>query len=169
MRARSAPCESGRAGAGHFRLTLGDWHPIIPRMASKPVPPLPRLGELELAVLEHLWQVREADVAETHAAIGMRRGIMPNTVGSALERLHRKNLVLRRKVSHAYRYQAALDRDAFRARKLVEAAGGVRALAGEGLLSAFVDLVADTDAQALEHLEQLVEQRRKQGRKERPR
>lgn len=127
---------------------------------------LPRLGELELAVLEHLWQAREADVAETHAAIGKRRGITPNTVGSALERLHRKNLVLRRKVSHAYRYQAALDRDAFRARKLVEAAGGVRALAGEGLLAAFVDLVADTDAQALEQLEQLVELKRQQ-RKER--
>jgi predicted transcriptional regulator len=125
--------------------------------------PLPRLGDLEHAVLEHLWRAGEADVAETHAAIGSHRGISPNTVGSALERLHRKGLVQRRKVSHAYRYTPRLDRDAFRARRLVDAAGGLRTLAKGGLLAAFVDLVADTDRNALDQLERLVARKRAKG------
>lgn len=129
----------------------------MPRKARQAIP---RLGELELAVLEHLWRAGEADVAQTHAAVGKPRGITANTVGSALERLFRKKLVTRWKVSHAYRYRAALDRDGFRARALVDAAGGMRTLSSNGFLAAFVDLVADVDEQALEQLEQLIQQRK---------
>ncbi|MCC7536284.1 MAG: BlaI/MecI/CopY family transcriptional regulator [Deltaproteobacteria bacterium] len=115
-----------------------------------------RLGALEEAVLEHLFGVAEADVIETHEAVGAPRGITPNTVHSALERLCRKGLADRRKVSHAYRYRAALDRDAFHARKLVAAAGGIAQLRRSGLLAAFVDLVSESDARSLARLEQLV-------------
>jgi predicted transcriptional regulator len=125
---------------------------------------LPHLGELELAVLEHLWRAGEGDVLGTHAAVGKRRRISPNTVGSALERLYRKGLLTREKVSHAYRYRPALDREAFRARKLVEAAGGMAELASDGLLAAFVDIVAETDVDALDQLEELV-RRKRRGRR----
>ncbi len=121
---------------------------------------LPKLGALERAVLEHLWRVAESDVIEAHAAVGVRRGISVNTVGSALERLHKKRLATRVKVSHAYRYSAVLDREAFRARRLAEAAGGVRVLASDGLLAAFVDLVAKTDSAALDRLEDLIAEKR---------
>lgn len=122
----------------------------------------PRLGELELAVLQHLWTHTDADVLETHAAVGKKRGISPNTVGSALERLHRKGLLARTRVSQAYRYRALLDREAFRARRLMEAAGGLRALSQKGLLAAFVDLVADSDREALDELERLVRAKRRE-------
>jgi predicted transcriptional regulator len=124
---------------------------------------LPRLGDLELAVLDHLWSVATADVHETHAAVGKRRGISPNTVGSALERLHKKGLLTREKVSHAYRYRPLLDREAFRARRVVEAAGDLRALGESGLLAAFVDLVADSDEAALVELERLVRMKREES------
>lgn len=123
---------------------------------------LPRLGELELAVLDHLWTAQDADVHETHAAVGKRRGISPNTVGSALERLYKKGLLEREKVSHAYRYRAALDRETFQARRVVEAAGGLRSLGKSGLLAAFVDLVADSDEAALVELERLVRLKREE-------
>jgi predicted transcriptional regulator len=124
---------------------------------------LPRLGELELTVLEHLWTEPDADVHETHAAVGKRRGISPNTVGSALERLYKKGLLLREKVSHAYRYRAALDRETFRARRVVEAGGGLHALGKSGLLAAFVDLVADSDDAALLELERLIRAKREES------
>lgn len=130
-------------------------------MAAKPRSKLPRLGELELAVLDHLWKVQEADVLETHSAVGERRGITVNTVGSALERLFRKGLVSREKVSHAYRYSPTMDRDTFRARKLVDAAGGTKELANEGLLAAFVEVLADTRVEALDDLEALIRLKRK--------
>lgn len=122
---------------------------------------LPRVGELELAVLEHLWKVGEADVLETHTAIGKRRGITPNTVGSALERLSRKGLVVRDKVSHAYRYRPSMDRRHFQAQKLADAAGGVKELASEGLLAAFVEMVGETRSDALDQLETLIRAKRK--------
>lgn len=124
---------------------------------------LPRLGELELAVLDHLWAHQDADVHETHAAVGKWRGISPNTVGSALERLYKKGLLEREKVSHAYRYRAALDRETFRARKVVEAAGGLRSLGKSGLLAAFVDLVGDSDEAALVELERLIRLKREES------
>jgi predicted transcriptional regulator len=123
---------------------------------------LPRLGDLELAALDHLWSTGTADVLETHAAIGKRRGITPNTVGSALERLFRKKLVAREKVSHAYRYRPLIDREEFRARKLVDAAGGMNELANEGLLAAFVEVVAQTHSEALDQLEALIRAKRKE-------
>jgi predicted transcriptional regulator len=67
-------------------------------MPSKKHKPLPELGKLERAVLEHLSRVGEAAVIETHQAVGARRGITINTVGSALERPRRKGLVTRWKV-----------------------------------------------------------------------
>ncbi len=133
-------------------------------MASDRTAPLPPLGEVELAVLDHLWRAGDSDVGATHAAIGARRGVSPNTIGSALERLFRKGLVARDKVSYSYRYRATLDREAFQARKLVDAAGGLRALSDDGLLAAFVDLVAETDEEALAALERLVAAKRA-GRK----
>lgn len=121
---------------------------------------MPALGELERAVLEHLWEAGDADVTAVHAAVGAHRGITPNTVGSALERLHRKGLVTRWKVSHAYRYKPTVDRDTHHAHRAVAAAGGARALARSGLLAAFVDLVADADAATLDRLERLIAKKR---------
>ncbi len=130
---------------------------------SKRAKPLPALGDLELAALEHLWNAGESDVATTHAAIGRRRGISLNTVGSALERLYKKGLIARKKVSHAFQYHAVVSQDELTARRVMDAAGGVEALAGAGLLAAFVDLVAEADEAALLRLERLVAQKRGQG------
>ena len=123
-------------------------------------PRMPQLGELELVVLGHLWDSGAADVHETHAAVGTERGISTNTIGSTLERLFRKGLLEREKVSHAYRYRPALDRNTFRARRVVEAAGGLEYLGKNGLLAAFVDLVADSDRDALTELERLIRAKR---------
>src|SRR5262245_15349617 len=146
-----------------LRLTIGVLLNYDFFMLSKKHSPLPELGKLERAVMEHLWRAGEADVVETHRAVGARRGITINTVGSALERLHRKGLVTRWKVSHAYRYQPTLDRENFVVRQMVDGAGGMRALASRGLLASFLDLIADADDAALDELEELIARKRKEG------
>ncbi len=123
--------------------------------------PLPQLGELENAVLEYLWEVDEADVAQAHKSVGQARGIVANTVGSALERLYKKGLVSRTKVSHAYRYRVTLSRDSFVARRMVDALGGTETLREAGLMSAFVDLVADEDVALLDRLADLIGKKRR--------
>jgi len=122
--------------------------------------PLPPLGDLELAVLEHLWSSDESDVTTAHAAVGRSRGITANTVGSALERLFRKDLVTRHKVSHRYRYRAALDRETFSSRRLLDAVGGADGLRDAGVLAAFVDAVGEVDEATLDRLSALIEARR---------
>lgn len=128
---------------------------------KKKLTTLPRLGELEFQILEHLWRVGEADVLQTHAAVGVPRKISVNTVGSALERLFRKHLVTREKVSHAYRYLPAMDRDTFMAQRMVEAAGGLRALSQQGLLTAFIDAVTEASEDTLDELERLIRNKRR--------
>ena len=129
-------------------------------MAKSKSKRLPHVGELELALLEHLWTVDEADVLTAHRAVGRPRDITPNTVGSALERLHRKGLLTRAKVSHAYRYRARLSREAFTAQRMLDALGDTRKLADAGLLAAFVELVADEDEASLDRLEALIAEKR---------
>jgi predicted transcriptional regulator len=132
-------------------------------MAGRKYKPLPVLGPLEEAVLEHLWRRGESDVIGAHAAISSRSGVSINTVGSALERLYRKGLASRRKLSHAYLYSVTVSRDDFLARRLVEGAGGLKSLARTGLLASFVDLVTEADHTALDELEQLIAKKRREN------
>ena len=121
---------------------------------------VPKLGPLEAEVLEHLWRAGDSDVIASHAAVGEARGIAVNTVGSALERLHRKGLAERWKVAHAYRYRAALGREELAARRVLEAVGGGGALAEPSLLAAFGDALATRDAAHLDRLEELIARKR---------
>ena len=123
------------------------------------------LGDLEKAVLEHLWLNNVCDVQEVHAVLGGPRKITVNTVGSALERLFRKKLVFREKVSHAFRYRPAMSREEFMAQSMVDAAGGLRALSDEGLLNAFFDVVTEANEDTLDELEALIRKRKEQATK----
>jgi len=125
--------------------------------------PLPPLGELELAVLEHLWTEREGTVADVHATVAKPRSSSKNTVGSAMERLYRKDLLRRRKVSHAYVYSPAIERERFHVRRMAEAAGGVEALRDGGVLAAFVDVLAADDEDTLEELSALIRERKRRS------
>jgi len=122
---------------------------------------IPSLGELETAVLEQIWADGPSDVKRVYAAIGKRRRITLNTVQSTMERLWRKGLLDREKVSHAYVYSARHTRAELCARMVEQVVGAV--LLGEPatLLSAFVDLAARADSENLDRLEALIANRRR--------
>ena len=120
------------------------------------------LGELEYEVLEFLWRVGEADAKEVHAALGKNRGITLNTVQSAMKRLFEKDLLARRKVSHAHRYRARVTKEALGKTVL----GGVvdRVLGGQAsaMVAAFVDLVGEAGDEHLDELARLIAARRRE-------
>lgn len=120
-----------------------------------------RLGPLETAVLRHLWPDGRASVKAVHRALGTRRGITLNTVQSAMDRLHKKDLLTREKVSHAYIYAPAVSRAELGTRILEQA---FAQLAGEpsALMSAVVDYADREGDDALAELEALVAERRRQ-------
>lgn len=123
-----------------------------------PVPP--PLGDLELAVLDHLWSAGALDAKAVHAGVGVARAISLNTVQSALERLHRKGFLRRGKVSHAYRYEARLARDELLGRLIESTAGRLGALGTEAMIAALVDVASRAGEGQLRQLETLVAARR---------
>lgn len=120
----------------------------------------PYLGELELAILEELWSHGALDAKATHRIIGARRGIGLNTVQSTLERLFRKQLLAREKISHAYVYRPALERETLMERLIEHVVETFSQGRPEPMLTAFVDLAAKVDDANLSRLERLIAERR---------
>jgi predicted transcriptional regulator len=122
----------------------------------------PFLGELELATMEEIWKRGPLDVKGVHQTIGMQRGISPNTVQSALERLFRKRLLEREKVSHAYVYSSAISRPELMERLIGEVIDTFSSGKSETVLATFVDLAAQIDEVIRSRLEDLIAERRRQ-------
>lgn len=124
--------------------------------------PAPTLGELEIAVLEHVWRAVDVSAKEAHAAIGAARGISVNTVQSTLERLFRKNLLTRTKSSHAFRYAARVPREQLVAGLIHDVLGRFGGDTASSL-AAFVEAAERLDDEALRALEAELKSRRKRG------
>ena len=120
------------------------------------------LGALELTVLEELWCHDQLDAKAVHRIIGTRRGVGLNTIQSTLERLFRKQLLQREKVSHAYLYTPAVQREVLMARLIEDVVETFSSGRSEPMLTAFVDLAARVDEDNLTRLEQLIAKRRTQ-------
>jgi predicted transcriptional regulator len=120
----------------------------------------PYLGELEMAVLEHLWSHGEFDAKGVYSALGKTRGISHNTIQSTLERLFKKKLLARQKISHAYIYRAVVNRDELIGRMIKDVVQTLSKENTDGMLAAFVDIAARTDDAHLDRLEQLINEYR---------
>lgn len=110
-------------------------------------------------MLEHLWSAGPAEVKAVHRALGPPRAITLNTVQSTMERLYRKGLLRREKVSHAYLYSAQLTREALATQLMLQTLADLRAHRGEPLLVAFVDVAERAGEESLARLEALVAER----------
>jgi len=125
----------------------------------------PLLGDLETAVMNHLWAGGDGDAKAVHAALGKRRGITLNTIQSTLKRLFEKGLLQRDKVSHAHIYRARVSLADFHRGLLDELVGDLMRGQPDVVVSAFVDLAERAGPEHLARLETLVSERRgKHGR-----
>ncbi len=119
-----------------------------------------QLGDLEITVLNQLWQHGELDAKQMLQCVQHERGITLSTVQSTIERLCKKDLVARTKVSHAFRYRPALPREQLVGQLIV----GVMAKMGHAhaapALSSFLDMAEQIDDDALSELEKMIRQRR---------
>lgn len=124
------------------------------------------MGELELRVLETLWQRPHLDARQVREALGVLRAPSLNTVQSTLERLYRKTYVGRLKLGHAYTYHACVSRSGL----LGGILGDVIKLLHDGkletILSSFVHAAVDLDDKSLDNLEMLIREKRLQQEQE---
>ena len=110
-----------------------------------------RLGELERAVMDHLWDAREPQtVRQVHESLAAHRELAYTTVMTVLQRLARKGLVVQIRDDRAHQYEPAYGRDELVAGLMVDAlaqaadSGGRRAA-----LMRFVGRVGADEADAL--------------------
>src|SRR5579862_1529550 len=82
----------------------------MPRAAAARELPPP----LELLCLKALWSLGEGNVRDVQQSVASRRTLAYTTVMTLLDRLARKGLVSRRKVSRAFVYAPQVSRDALR-------------------------------------------------------
>lgn len=118
------------------------------------------LGPLEIAVMERLWRNGQADARGLHAQFERTRGVSLSTIQSTLERLYRKGVLARTKVSHAYIYEPAMSEDAVMARMVDTALRPFRSGKARGLLAAFNELADTVDDATLDELERLIADRK---------
>jgi predicted transcriptional regulator len=113
-----------------------------------------RLGELERAVMEHLWTNREAGggsltVREVHETVGTQRELAYTTVMTVLDRLAKKRLVIQERDGRAYRYSPISSREELTAQTMRETLGDLEARDRKGAMLHFLD---DASPQEIDEL-----------------
>jgi predicted transcriptional regulator len=118
--------------------------------------PVARLGDLERAVMEILWDLPAADPArprptltarEVAAALARSRSLAYTTVLTVLDRLERKGLVRRLRDGRAHHYSPMASRAAYVAELMLEALGS--ASDRDAVLMHFADQVSGEEAEVL--------------------
>ena len=100
--------------------------------------PLPPLSEAQMEIMSIVWNRGEATVADVWKALGSRRKVARSTVLTMLMRLQEKGWLSCDEEGHAFRYRAAVPREATLSgmvRRLVDTAFGGSA---EGLVMALL-------------------------------
>ncbi|GAA4813289.1 BlaI/MecI/CopY family transcriptional regulator [Tomitella cavernea] len=109
------------------------------------------LGELEKAVMDHLWATDAPQtVRQVHAALASRRDLAYTTVMTVLQRLAKKGLVTQHRSDRAHRYAPVHSRDELVAGLMVDAlSNGTESGERVGALVHFVQQVTPDEAHAL--------------------
>jgi predicted transcriptional regulator len=112
---------------------------------------LTRLGDLERAVMDHLWSTPQPQtVRQVHEALSIRRDLAYTTVMTVLQRLARKNLVSQIRDDRAHRYLPVHGRDELVAGLMVDALDQAADSGGrQAALVHFVERVGADEAEAL--------------------
>src|SRR5882724_5428501 len=110
-----------------------------------------RLGELERAVMDHLWSSGEPQtVRQVHEALSAQRDLAYTTIMTVLQRLAKKNLVVQHRDDRAHRYAPMHGRDELVAGLMVDALDQVEDSGSrEAALMHFVERVGAGEAAAL--------------------
>ncbi len=120
------------------------------------------LGELELLVLEALWQQPHLDAKMVCSKIPRHKAPSLNTVQSTLERLYKKGLVDRIKNGHAFTYFTCVSRSNLLGRLMSDVIHLLHDGRLETILSSFVNVAADLDERSLDDLETLIERKKRE-------
>jgi len=108
-------------------------------------PKAPEIGDLETKVLAHIWAASEPVNAHSLLEALTGHSASLSTIQTTLKRLHRKGLLSRQRLGHAYYYKAAVSREELISMMIEDV---THRLAGgdlEPVICGFFDLIDRTD------------------------
>lgn len=143
-------------------MHFAEWETDVKKTDKAADERTPPLGELEVEVLELLWTADSLSAKQAHAHFREARGIALHTVQSTLERLFRKGLLEREKVSHAYRYRPCVAREQLLGSLIHDVFGRFHSDAASSA-AAMVNAAESLDPDTLAWLEDQIRQRRESG------
>jgi predicted transcriptional regulator len=126
--------------------TLQRWFPGTRRRARTP-----SLGERELAVLDVLWQSAPRTAQEVMEQMP-GPAVSLSTVQSTLERLHRKDVLLRHKQSRAFYYAPKLQRGELISSLIHDIADDIAGGDVASMVSGFMDFLGEERSQVAQLL-----------------
>jgi predicted transcriptional regulator len=121
------------------------------------------LGHLELRVMEVLWVHGESNVHDVVQRLG--RPLAYTTVMTTLDRLFKKDLLVRRKWERAFLYAPRWTRREWEQKRAGDFVAGFLAApqaSGDLLISSLVDAVGKYDTALLDELEKKIRTKRKE-------
>lgn len=120
------------------------------------------LHDLEAAVMDVVWAEPGAELSVRDVVRAMRSERDPayTTVMTTMDRLAKRELLVRRKEGRAWLYQAAMERPDFLALVARQTLDGLPKGARPSALQWLVDEVSAADADELDYLAGLIEKRR---------
>jgi predicted transcriptional regulator len=124
---------------------------------------LHKLGDLQLRILQLLWEHGELAAAAVHAALQPDRPLAPTTVATMLAKMQAKGLVAHRQQGRAFIYRAAVD-----AGEVTRGLGDyfVRRLFAGSVSGAVMHLVrtSEVSRQELDQLEKLIQEEKRRAK-----
>ena len=120
-----------------------------------------RLGDLQLAIMRHLWRLEEASVNDVHRGLYEERGLAPTTIATMLRKMEEKGVVTHSTEGRKFIYRPTVTEKRAR-RSMVEQltdrlfSGNVAELVSHLLEEHEVDEVE------LRQLQQLIEEKGKE-------
>lgn len=124
------------------------------------------LTELQLGIMEVLWQEREATVSEVHEALRRDRRVAESTVATLLSRLEARGMVEHRTEGRRYAYRAVVGEVEVRRSIVSEFAGLTQRLfSGDvaGLVSQLLN-AREVEPEDLERVRAIIDEKARQLR-----
>jgi len=117
------------------------------------------LGELEMRVMELLWQESPISVRTACERLGSAHAY--TTIMTTMDRLHKKRLLRRKKDGNAFLYEPAMDRAAYQHRVVEAALTPLLEQGATPVLAAFIEVAGNLDEDHLAELERLIANHRR--------
>jgi len=124
----------------------------------------PPLGQLERDVLEQLWQRGGQSAQDIELGLAARRKTTLSAIQTTLERLTRKNLLLRDKQGRSYIYKAKVSREGLLAHMVSDLMRTLSCTDPSLSISGLIELDQNVDGATLDRLEQWIESQRKRAK-----